>query len=284
MIRRPAKFRSILWVSLLLLFSLVLLSLTVSPPQDRAPRWHETLFFALLSPFQRVTTVVSDQVHSVVTGYFYLVDVEKENRVLKKEGQQLQEKLLLHQSVLEEANRLRTLLEFKKFSTWKTMAARVSGYGPQAEFRLLTINRGTRDGVRRHMPVVAAEGLVGRIYRTGSRASQVLLITDPTSAVDGRVESTGARGLIRGRLVTTTWDRRHFLTALEFVDRATVVPAGSTVLTSGLDGIFPVGIPIGIVQKVSIDSQGLFKEAQVLPQVEMMELQEVVVILDWEAS
>jgi len=217
----------------------------------------------------------------VVRRYIYLVEVSAENQALTENNQQLEYKALLFQKVMEENSRLRAMLVYKQNTPWKTMAAQVIAHNPRAEFRMLTINRGEKDGVRRRMPVVAPQGLVGQVYRVGPHASSVLLITDPTSAVDARINETGARGLIKGRVMGAEWQRSYFMTALEFVDRASLVRTGGLVMTTGLDGVFPEGIPIGEISQINEDDLGLFKEAAVMPKVELMAVREVLVILRW---
>lgn len=276
---RPTRRRVALWTLSLLLVSLLFLSLTVSPPTDRGLRWYESFFFSVLRPFHVGATTVRNKVIAVIHGYFYLVDVAGENRHLRTANQGLSEQLLLYRHFLEENARLRTLLEFQRALPWRSRPARVIGYSPQAEFQLLLIDHGAEHGISRRMPVVSAAGVVGQVYRVAPRTAQVLLLTDPTSAIDARAVLSEARGLVRGRVVGTEWDRAAHLTALEYVDRAVVVTEGELLLTSGLDGIFPEGFPIGTVHQAELDSQGLFQSAQVIPNVEPLALREVLVIL-----
>lgn len=275
-----SKLQVTLWVSAALLFTVTLLSMTFEAPQQREASWHESLFFGILTPFQKATTFVGRQVGDFVNHYIYLVNVSQENQLLKERQHELQAQVLLFDEVLEENKRLRNLVKFQGMKPWKTVPAQVIGHDPQAEFRLMTINRGAAAGLKKRMPVVSPEGLVGQIHRVGRRSAQVLLLTDPTSAVDARLQKTGARGLIRGRVTTTKWDRRYYISAMEYVDQLSVVPPGSTVMTSGLDGVFPGGIPIGVVRKVHENSYGIFKEAEILPLADAKTLREVLVITD----
>lgn len=278
MARPSSRIHILLWSLFGLIFCLIVLSVTIQSPRNRETYWYESTFFTVLSPFQRAATAVSDSVTQVFYGYLYLVGVQAENRQLKDEKQQLQYQSLLFAKLKDENQDLRRLLDLKQTVPWQSVAADVIAHNPQSEFRMITINRGRKHGIRKRMPVVAADGLVGQVYRVGPNASQVLLITDPTSAVDAQTNDGTARGLIVGRVVGAQLNRDHFLTAMEFIDRAVLVRDGSVVMTTGLDGIFPAGIPIGTVSAVKQNPDGIFKEAQVVPKVDLMVIRQVLVI------
>lgn len=266
-----------------LILCLTVLAVTVRPTEEAEAHWYESLALTVLSPFQRSVNFVGDSVKSVFGGYIYLLGVASENEELRALNRQMAYRTLLLEEATGENERLRRLLGMRDAFSWETIGAEVIAYNPRAEFRLMTIDRGSRSGIRKRMPVVAAHGLVGQIYRVGPYSSQVLLLTDPTSAVDARTEEHGARGLIVGKVLTTEWNRSFFLTALEFVDRVSLVEEGDRLVTTGLDGIFPAGIPIGRISEVKIDSQGIFKEARVVPSVDPMALQEVLIILNGDS-
>jgi len=121
------------------------------------------------------------------------------------------------------------------------------------------------------MPVTVAEGLVGRVVNSSSDMSRVLLLTDPNHSVDCRVASTRDRGVLSGSL-----ERGCILRYIHLKSR---IRPGDEVVTSGLDGIFPRGLPVGKVETVEKGSQGLFLEARVIPAVDFSEIEEVLVIL-----
>lgn len=266
-----------------LLLCLIVLAVTVRPVNQRDAHWYESFVLAVLSPFQRAISFTGETAKGLVNGYIFLLGVSEENEELRSLNRQLAYKTLLLEDVSSENERLRRLLKMSESFSWETIAAEVIGYNPRSEFRLLTINRGSRHGLKKRMPVVSAEGLVGQIYRVAPSSSQVLLLTDPTSAVDARTERKGARGLVVGKVLTTQWNRSIYLTALEFVDRVSPIEQGDQLVTTGLDGIFPAGIPVGRISQVKVDTQGIFKEAQVVPSVEPMALQEVLIILNGES-
>lgn len=284
MSRGQSRLRVGIWIAIALIATLTVLSLTISPPEERQQTWIESVFFSVLSPFQRASVAVRDQTVAIVQGYIYLIHTADRNRELVSENDRLRGEMLLYQKLSEENNRLRQAIGFAASKRWNTVMAKVIAQNTQGEYRLLTINRGEAAGIQQRMPVVSPAGLVGQVYRTSKRSSQILLISDPTSAVDARLAETGARGLLRGRVVTMEWDRTFYLSALEYVDQAMPLVEGGHVLTSGLDGVFPEGIPVGRIRQIERDPAGVFQSAEVIPHVDLLSLREVLVITNKETE
>jgi rod shape-determining protein MreC len=129
--------------------------------------------------------------------------------------------------------------------------------------------------VRRNLPVVAPDGLVGRIVEITPHASKVQLVTDPLSAVGGLLQRTRVTGIVSGNLGAGT--RMTYLPLLADV------AAGDEVLTSGMGGVFPKGIPIGRITAVERRSGALFQEAAIQPSVDLGRLEEVLVLMGVES-
>jgi rod shape-determining protein MreC len=119
------------------------------------------------------------------------------------------------------------------------------------------------------MPVLAPEGVVGVISTASPHAAKVLLLTDPNSGVDVLVQRTRVRGIVSGLLERGA--------VLKYVKRTEDVRVGDPVVASGLDGIFPKGMPIGRVTRVSRKDRGLFLYAEVTPAADAARLEEVLV-------
>jgi rod shape-determining protein MreC len=136
-------------------------------------------------------------------------------------------------------------------------------------FESLVLDKGARHGIEPGMPVLAPEGIVGVIAATSAHAARVLLLTDPNSGVDVLVQRTRVRGIVSGRLEQAA--------ILKYVGRAEDVRAGDRIVTSGLDGVFPKGMPVGRVTRVSRDDPGLFLYAEVAPAADTTRLEEVLV-------
>jgi rod shape-determining protein MreC len=151
------------------------------------------------------------------------------------------------------------------------LVAQVVGEDATGWYKSIFVNRGSEDGVGCDMAVTVAQGIVGRVVKTTHDMSRVLLLTDPNLSVDCRVARTRDRGLLSGSL------ERGCI--LRYINLKSGIAAGDEVVTSGLDGVFPRGLPVGKIEKVRKGAQGLFLEALVTPAVDLSEIEEVLVIL-----
>ena len=164
------------------------------------------------------------------------------------------------------------------------LPARVIGYDPIPAFRSLTIDQGSQHGLKPDQVVVSSGGVVGRVMRTGELSSQVLLVTDLNSSVDVVDARTRARGVLVGKKRDMGLKRERWMTEAEYVSASEEIVAGDLLLTSGLDGVFPKGLPVGIVASVKKDASGLFWQAEVQPYVELNKLEDVLVLAPKEGG
>jgi rod shape-determining protein MreC len=152
--------------------------------------------------------------------------------------------------------RLSELLDYTSLSQDQDfVTADIIDSDQSGQLRTISINRGTRDGITIGMPVVTQQGLVGRILNVSANASRVLLITDPTSAVSARLQSSRAPGTVIGQLSGNM--------RLTFIPVDATVNEGDLVITSGLGGNFPPDLVIGQVTSVRQFQFELFQEAQI---------------------
>ena len=156
---------------------------------------------------------------------------------------QLQTKMLDYQSKAQEILRLRALLKFPYKERDLVLAADVVVVTQRNSFNIIRINRSRSDGVKIGMPVIAAEGLVGRVIRVGTLFSDVQALGDTTFSLDVVVERTRERGLLQGVSFGQCQLKLH---------RRSDIRIGDEVVSSGMAGGFPKGIPVGKVIKVSI--------------------------------
>jgi len=177
-----------------------------------------------------------------------------------------------------EAERLRRLLGFAQASPLRTyVGARVVGVQlAPSGLQLLVIDRGEKDGVARGKPVVTADGTVGRVHSATAGSAEVLLVTDRYSSVAVRVDRTRARANVRGL-------GKPGVLKLEFALRSDDVVEGDLLVTSGTDGVFPRGIPVGKVNQLKKVGNGLFLDAMVVPSVDVTRVEEVLVVTGFEA-
>jgi rod shape-determining protein MreC len=176
-----------------------------------------------------------------------------------------------------EAERLRKLLGFAELSgSRRHLGARVIGVRLGAVGRqLVTVDRGSDDGVAPMMPVVVAEGVVGRVHAVAARSADVLVLTDLNSSIAVRVDRTRARANVRGL-------GRPDLCRLDYALRTEDVGEGDPLVTSGTDGVFPRGLPVGKITQLDRRQHGLFQDARVVPAVDVTRLEEVLVLTSWE--
>ena len=229
---------------------------------------------SLISPFQEAVSRSIRFVKSVWAHYFFLVETAKENDHYKKALSHTVEKNNLYKELKLSNIRLRSLLDFQKTITGTVIAAEVIGKDPSPWFKTIMINKGKDDGVKKGAAVVIPEGIVGQVAEVSPHNSKVLLIIDPNSAVDAMVQRSRARGIIKGGFA----DRCVF----KYVLRKKGIAVGDTVVSSGLDGVFLKGLPVGQVSGVVKPNSGIFQEVTVTPCVDFEKLEEVLVVLSPE--
>lgn len=153
------------------------------------------------------------------------------------------------------------------------VASLVIGRDTNPFMRYVLIDRGSDDGLRRGMPVLTAEGLVGRIDAVTANAARVQLITDPASAVNVTLPEANADAMLTG---SVTGDL-----VLDMVPNEAVIQPGELILTSGLGGTYPSNILVGQVASVRKQETALFQTASVQPVVDFTELRAVLVVTDF---
>jgi rod shape-determining protein MreC len=226
------------------------------------------------APIERGVNWAVFKVIDAYQGYVALREVRIENLKLRRELLHARDELAASSELTLENQRLRTLLDFARVQPLQTRAAPVIGDSvvPGALTRSVRIGVGQQEGVRKGMAVLAAGGALGRVQQTNPHFSDVQLIVDPASAVAARVERSRARATVTG----LGRDRRC---RLEYALRSDDIEEGDALVTSGTDGVFPAGVPLGKVVDVQRKTSGMFLHAQVIPAVDPRNLEEVLVVL-----
>ena len=228
------------------------------------------LILQITAPPQKI---IDSSVEAVADGwehYLWLVDTEAENQRLQLVNSQLRAELARLEEARMANERLRKLLDFKEDVAIPVLPAQVIAEDASSWFRTVVIDKGSEDGLREGLPVVVAEGVVGRTLQVASYQSRVLLLTDASSAVAVLVQSTRTRGICRGEGDQLT---------LDYALRREEIRAGDRVVTSGTGGIFPKGLPVGKVSSSYQAPYGLFQTVKVDPAVDFARLEEVLVLL-----
>jgi len=199
-----------------------------------------------------------------------------DNAKLRAENQHLRRQLVELQHHRSENQQLRSLLQIKQAAPWRTVGARVIGRDASNWWKSIQIDRGSEDGIRPDLPVLSATGLIGKTVEVTARESRVLLLLDATCKVGALLESSREPGIVSGTHATLGREPRLQMC---FVDRKSQVKVGDAVYTSGLGGIFPRGILIGVVTDADLDSQGLYQNVELKPAADFRRLEEVMVII-----
>jgi rod shape-determining protein MreC len=253
------------------LFAQVLgLAVQVKRPTDSEPtRLIRVWAVGTIAPLEKTLAWVQISTGNLWHNYFYLRGVRAENRNLKAQLEHMSiEQARLSQDA-DQARRLQALLGFKAQFISQTMAAQVIGASGSELSRSVYIDKGEKDHIKPDMAVITADGIVGKVLRVYRSTSQVLLINDQTSGVGALLDKTRLQGILRG---TPTGEA-----VLEKVMSDETVPAGELVLTSGGDGVFPKGLLVGRVTKVSTGND-LFLNIRVRPAADLSKLEEVLVV------
>ena len=224
----------------------------------------------ITAPFQKLIKQTINITKDFWTNYFYLVDVRRENRQLKREIDSFRRQISRYEELLATHERLRKLLQFEEMIRRPVVAAQVIGLDPSGWFKSVIIDKGKRAGLKPDMPVVNASGVVGRIVSVSNNYAKVLLIIDQNSAVDCLTQRSRDRGMVKGMSTETC--------KMDYMAKSSDAVIGEVVITSGLGGIFPKGLPVGKISAVNEASGRFFKEIDVIPSVDFSKLEEVLVI------
>jgi rod shape-determining protein MreC len=222
-----------------------------------------------VAPLEKMLLWVQTTTGGVWHNYFYLRGVRAENRALKQEIERMRLEQVRISQDADQARRLQSLLAFREQFISQTVAAQVIGSSGSEQSRAVYIDKGENAGIKADMAVITANGIVGKVLHAYRSTSLVLLINDQTSGVGAILEKTRLQGILRGTPAGEI--------ALEKVMSDETVPVGELVLTSGGDRIFPKGLPVGRVTKVSPGTD-LFLNIRVKPAISLSRLEEVLVV------
>ena len=264
------RYHLFIFIILLLLAALILMSLRAQ--QRKGVEFFDALLMEICSPFQKASTFVSKTIRGTFQQYVFLVNLEKENRMLKQKVAELQAETHQIKEMRLANDRLRHLLQFREKNSSSMIGAEVIGQDPSSWFKSVTIDKGERDGVKRGMAVVSPTGIIGQILKTAPHYATVLLITDYNSAIDSIVQRTRAKAIVEGKGENQC--------QLKYLLRTEEVAVGDAVVTSGLGGNFPKGLMVGEIKKVDKKGHGVFQYAELVPSVDFTQIEEVFVIMD----
>jgi rod shape-determining protein MreC len=267
MFRSTSGTRRVLLALCALLLSLVF----VLPKQSR------TLLQAIGKPLADIVALPLDVLSSAdrnageIWGrYVALRQVHEENWQLRREIEFLRGQAADLREMAAANQRLGELLRFQANAPAQTVAARVIGRDATNWYHGVVLDKGERDGIQAEMGVMTLTGAVGRVVKTRASSSVVLLITDPNNAVTSLIQRTRDEGIIEGTFGGTV--------RMKYIPLLSTVRVGDPVVTSGLTGGFPKGVPVGTITNIQKDEGELFQTADVQPEVDFTKLEEVLVV------
>jgi rod shape-determining protein MreC len=230
----------------------------------------QVVTFGLFAEVQRGSSAIVSTMRGGWSNYVSLRDVHAENDALKAQLAEAQIQLQEQRALADRSRGLLAALELRDRSNLKTIAAEVIGAGASMDFKTVTIDKGTSDQIGPDMAVVAPAGVVGRIVVPSARAAKVQLLTDRSAAAGVLIARSRSQGVVVGT--------GEELLRMEYVSEVADVAVGDSVVTSGIDGIYPKGYVVGTVEAVD-KSGNSYKQILVRPAVDFSSVEEVLVVL-----
>ena len=253
---------------LLVFFSAILTAYSV-----RTPTFGSSLsgfVVWITAPIQEVQSSVVGFIDSSFARFNELSEAAENNLRLRQQNESLQAQLIKLNEYQLENERLRGLLNMADSLAIEGPVARVIGMSTEGWSKVVTIDKGSDAGVLVGNPVVAADGVVGRVIATSDRAAQILPIVDPKSSADGLLQQTRVRGVLEGGGLSGC--------SLRFVNSRDRVTVGDMIVTSGFDGVFPPGLALGRVSRIENSLKDLFHQIDVEPAADFSRIEQVMVV------
>jgi rod shape-determining protein MreC len=271
------RFKNALFLILVLLAQAIALAMQVRTPADagepdgRSVRLIRMWANTTVTPLERVAHSITWGIHNGWSNYIDLRHVRQQNLALQ---QQLTRMRIEQAAIAEDAiqgRRLQALLAFREKYVGATVAAQVIGASGSDQSHVLTIDKGSRDGLKPDMAVITPDGIVGKLRDVFPTTSQVLEIDDQTSGAGVILASTRIRAILRG-----TVNGRVQIGNLTADSR---IKPGEQVLTSGGDQVYPRGLPVGTIQSIAPDPDHQpYTAITVRPAADLNRVEEVLVI------
>jgi rod shape-determining protein MreC len=246
----------------------LLISAQVGTPAG--PSLLRTTAVAVVTEFQEGSWVVAGAIQSVWNGYAALRGVREENARLTEENTSLNVQLQQARAGAAAADQLRRLLELRPLLSWKTTGAEVVAGSLSPDYRAITIDKGLKDGIGRDMPVLSGAGVLGRVALPAGDTATVQLIIDRSAAVAVRTERTRTEGIALGNGDGTL--------RLEYLTATADIAQGDAVVTAGLDGVYPPGLAVGVIERVERTGT-TYRQVVIRPYADFSRLEAVLVLV-----
>jgi rod shape-determining protein MreC len=253
-------------VALLAVFTL----LTASWRGSREPGFIDRGIMFVTAPLLKGVTSVSRFGSRTVEYIFGSSGLREENQRLRDEVTRLRQEVEKRREEELACRRLAEIFDFRRETGYQMTVASVIGHDSTNLFRTILLNKGARDGLKPGTAVVTPEGAVGKVIDVFPRSARVLLLTDRSSGIDALVQRTRDQGVVQG-----LGARRC---EVKYLSRQAAVTVGDRIVTSGMAGIFPKGMPVGEVTDVRRGGH-LLQKVEITPAVFLDRLEEVIVLV-----
>lgn len=267
---------------ILLVAMLLLAALAFATSGTRTMSVIESAVGAVTRPIQGFASRSADSIIGFFRRVFASTDADKENEQLKAYIAQLEESQSGMEELRQENDRLKELLNYIEDDTQSDrVTARVIGMSQSVWFDVFTINAGRNHGISEDMPVVCADGLIGRVTDVAATYSKVTSIIDPGSSISVMVQRTRDNAMARGLFNPLNDNQLE----LYFLPSGGDLVPGDVIVTNGLGGVFPKGITVGTVREVTrATDEPTGRNAIIQPSVDFRYIEEVMVIVDTTAG
>ena len=229
----------------------------------------EAVTFGVFAEVQRAASSGIAGLRTSWADYVALQEVRGENDRMREEVARLRILVQQERAMAQRSRTLEQLLQLRTQAELVTVAATVIAGSASPDFRTITIDKGTTDGLRPDMAVIAPAGVVGRVITPSARAAKIQLLIDRNAAAGGLVERSRAQGVVEGTGGGL---------GMNYVSGTADIKAGDTVVTSGIDGIYPKGFVVGQIESIE-RGQGEFRAINVRPAIDFSSLEDVLVVL-----
>ena len=224
---------------------------------------------SLFTPVEKAVVATGHGIRHLWSGYIDLRHAHEENAELRRQLEQMKIERARLQADAAEAHRLQVLLDFKQQYISQTVAAQVIGSSGTEQSRVIKIDKGTGDGLKKDMPVITPDGVVGKVANVFPGSAQVLLLTDASWGIGAVLEKSRLQGIVKG---TPSGEMR-----LANILADEKVEVGERIFTSGGDGIFPKGLALGTVSEI-LPRNDIFLNVAIRPAANLYQLEDVLVI------
>lgn len=253
----------------MLVISLPLISINMEQKKVQNA-WFTQPFSFAAQTIQSFFSSLSQGVRQTTSEYLNLLNLKAESARLHKENSELKTRLNQFAENQNELERLRTLLDFQSNTKMELIPGQVIGRDLVPDHNTITINKGTKHGLRAGQAVLTVSGAVGYIFKPQYFTSHVMLITDRYSVVDALIQKTRSHGIVEGKNKDTC--------VLQYVERTEDVKIGDLIVTGGLDNIFPKGFPLGVVTNIERKTKSASLIIDIKPVVDSNKIEEVFIV------